>query len=404
MELPLLWRISLRGLPSESGYKLQVRRRTLEFRWDPWGEIEWGPKGLPRHGGLFVRCLFYARFQPLWPSLSSTEWLWTVTSQGSNRSNKTCCFWILMLEKTFESPLDCKEIKTVHPKGNQLWIFTGKTDAKAEALIVLATWCKESTHWKRPWCWKYWGQEEMGTTEDEMIGRHHQVKEHEFEQTSGDSDGQGSLVWCSPWGHRVRHDWAATEKQQKIKGGVARKSKVKGTTEAHQDEEINHLREIQFSSVQSSHSVMSDSLRTHEPQHARPPCPSPTLRVYSNSCPRSRWCHPAISSSIIPFSCPQSFLTSGSFQMSQLFAPGGESIGVSASTLVLSMNIQDWFPLRLTGLISLQSKGLSRVFSNSTVQMHQFFGAQLSSQSNSHIHTRPLVKLQPWLDGPLLTK
>ena len=144
---------------------------------------------------------------------------------------------------------------------------------------------------------------------------------------------------------------------------------------------------------QFSHSVVSDSLQLHEPQHARPPCPSPTPRVYPNPCPLSWWCHPTISSSVIPFSsCLQSFPASGSFQMSQLFSSGGQSIGVSASTSVLSMNTQDWSPLGWTGWISLQSKELSRDFSNTTVQKHQFFGAQLSLWSNSHIHTWPLVK------------
>ena len=132
------------------------------------------------------------------------------------------------------------------------------------------------------------------------------------------------------------------------------------------------------SSVQFSCSVMSDSLRPHGLQHARPPCPSPTPQVYSNSYLSSWWCHPTISSSVVPFSCPQSFPTSGSFQMSQFFASGGQGIRVSASTSVLPMNIQDWPPLGWTGWISLQSKGLSRVFSNTTVQKHQFFGAQLS--------------------------
>ena len=120
--------------------------------------------------------------------------------------------------------------------------------------------------------------------------------------------------------------------------------------------------------MQFSRSVVSDSLRPHESQHARPPCPSPTPGVYSNSCPSSQWCHPAISSSVVPFSsCPQSLLASGSFPMSQLFAPGGQSIRVSASASVLPMNTQDWSPLGWTGWISLQSKGLSRVFSNTTV-------------------------------------
>ena len=134
-----------------------------------------------------------------------------------------------------------------------------------------------------------------------------------------------------------------------------------------------------FSSVQFSCSVMSNSLRPHGLQHTRPPFPSPTRRVYSNSCPLSQWCHPTISSSVIPFSsCPQSFPASGSFPMNQLFTSDGQSIGASSSASVLPMNIQGWFPLGLTDLISLQSKGLSRVFSNTTVQKHQFFGSQPS--------------------------
>ena len=135
-----------------------------------------------------------------------------------------------------------------------------------------------------------------------------------------------------------------------------------------------------FSSVQFSCSVVSDSLRPHEPQHARTPCPSPTPGVHPNSCPSSPSRHPAISSSVVPFSsCPQSLPASGSFPMSQLYAWGGQSIGVSASASVLLMNTQDWSPLGWTRWISLQSKGLSRIFSNTTVQKHQFFGAQLSS-------------------------
>ena len=141
-------------------------------------------------------------------------------------------------------------------------------------------------------------------------------------------------------------------------------------------------------SVQFSRSVVSDSLWPHESQHARTACPSPTPGVYPNSCPLSPWCHPTISSSVVPFSpSPQSFPASGSFKMSQLFASGGQSIGVSVSTSVLPMNTQGWSPLGWTGWISLQSKGLSRVFSNTTVQKHQFFGAQVSFWSYSHIHT-----------------
>ena len=134
-----------------------------------------------------------------------------------------------------------------------------------------------------------------------------------------------------------------------------------------------------FTSVQFSNSVMSDSLRPHGLQHTRPPCPSPTPRACPNSCPLSQWYHPTISSSVIPFfSCLQSLPASRSFPTSQFFASGEQSIGVSASASDLPTNIQDWFPTGWTGLISLQSKGLSRVFSNTTVQKHQFFGAQLS--------------------------
>jgi len=150
---------------------------------------------------------------------------------------------------------------------------------------------------------------------------------------------------------------------------------------------------LNLSSVQFHRSVVSDSLWPHELQHARPPCPSPTPRVYSNSCPLSHWCHPAISSSVVPFSsCPQSLQHQSLFHESTLPIrfPSGQSIGASPS--VLPKNTQDWSPLEWTGWISLQSKGLSRVFSNTTVQKHQFFGVQLSSQSNSHIHTLPVEK------------
>ena len=146
-------------------------------------------------------------------------------------------------------------------------------------------------------------------------------------------------------------------------------------------------------SVQFSRSVVSDSLRPHELQHARPHCPSPSPGVHTDSRPSSQWCHPAISFSVIPFSsCPQSFIASESFPMSQLFAWGGQSTGVSTLASVFPKKSQGWSPSEWTGGISLQSKGLSKVFSTTTVQTHQFFGAQLSSQSNSHIHTWPQEK------------
>ena len=145
-----------------------------------------------------------------------------------------------------------------------------------------------------------------------------------------------------------------------------------------------------FCSLLFSHLVVSDSFHPHGLQLIRLPCPSPTSGVYSNSCPKSQWCHPTISSSVIPFSsCLQSFPASGSFPMSQFFAPCGQSIGISTSASVLPVNIQDWFPLGWTDLISLQSNGLSRVFSNTTDQKHQFFSTQLSlcpSLTSIHDH------------------
>ena len=149
----------------------------------------------------------------------------------------------------------------------------------------------------------------------------------------------------------------------------------------------------QFSSVHFSRSVVSNSLRLHESQHARPPCPSPTPGDHSDSRPSSQWCHPPISSSVIPFSsCLQSLPASQSFPMSQFFVGRGQSTGVSALASFLRKKSQGWSPSEWTGWISLQSKALSRVLSNTTVQKHQFFGAQPSSQSNSHIHTWPLEK------------
>ena len=157
------------------------------------------------------------------------------------------------------------------------------------------------------------------------------------------------------------------------------------------EEVVVQIHNVTFSSVQSLSRVRL--LWPNEVQQDRPPCPSLTPRVYSNSCPSCQWCHPAISSSVVPFSsCPQSLPASGPFLMSQLFVWGGQSIRVSALASVFPMNTQDWSPSGWTCWTSLQSKGLSRVFSNTTVQKHPFFCAQLSSQSNSHIHTWPLEK------------
>ena len=172
----------------------------------------------------------------------------------------------------------------------------------------------------------------------------------------------------------------------------------------------NKLRRNPIVSQQYSHCYCSvaqscPTLWPHGLQHARPPCLSPSPRAYSNSCPLSQRCPPTISSCVVPFSsCPQSFPASGSFPMSWLFTSGGQRIGVSASASLLPMNIQDWFPLGWIGWISLLSKGLSIVFSNTTVRKHHFFSTQLSLYSNSHIHTWLLEKPQLWLDGPLSAK
>ena len=171
-----------------------------------------------------------------------------------------------------------------------------------------------------------------------------------------------------------------------------------------------YFRDYQIRSDQISLSVVSDSLQSHELQHARPPCPSSTPGVHWDSRLSSQWCHPAISSSVIPVSsCPQSLPASESFPMGQLLVWGGQSTplqstGVSALASFLPKQSQGWSPSEWTGWISLQSKGLSRVFSNTTVQKHQFFGGQPSLQSNSHIHTWPQEKPYPWLDEPLLAK
>ena len=151
--------------------------------------------------------------------------------------------------------------------------------------------------------------------------------------------------------------------------------------------------------LQFSHSVVSDSLQCHDPQNARPPCPSPTPGVHPNPCPSSWWCHPAISSSVVPFSsCPQSFPASGSFPISQLFASGGQSIGVSASTSVLPMNTQNWSPLEWTDWISLQSKGLSRVFSNTT----QF--KSINSSAHSFLYSPTLTSIHDHWKTIVLTR
>ena len=269
--------------------------------------------------------------------------------------------------RTLESPLDCKEIQLVHPKGYQSF----KVEAETPKL-----WPPDEKSWliwKDPDAGRDWGQEEKGTTEDEMIGWHRQLNEHGFGWTLGVDDGQGDLACCSSWSCRQsdtteRLNWTELTLLHLLKLWIPL------TTAFWDCCSVAML-------CPGLCNCMEYSLPGFSVLQLSP-------RVCSNSCPLSRWCHPTISSSFVPFSsCLQSFPASGSSLMSWLFTSGGWSIGVSASASVLPMNIQGWFPLGLTGLISLQSKGLSRVFSTTTVWKHQFFGTQPSLWTNSRIHT-----------------
>ena len=289
-----------------------------------------------------------------------------------------------MLEKTLKSHLDRKKIKPVNPKGNQSWIFVGRTDA--EAPILWAPDVINRLIGKDPHAGEDLRQEDKGMTEDEMVAWYHRLDGHEFEQALGIGDGQGSLGCCNPWGLK-ESDTTELLKWTELNFEYCR------ITLFHLfwSKDIllfltNGLRYIKkFSSVQFSWSVRSDSLWPHELQHPRPPCPSPNHVVYANSWSLGQWFHPTISSSVIPFSSRlQSFPASGSFPRSQCFQSGGQIIGVSALASVLPMNIQDWFPLGLTGWISLLSKGLSSVFANTIGQKHQFFSLSFLYSQLSH--------------------
>ena len=265
-------------------------------------------------------------------------------------------------------------IKPVNPKGNLPWIFIGRTDAKAEAPILWPPDVNSRLTGKDPEDGEDWGQEEKGWQRMRWLGG-----------ITDSMDISLSKLWeivKDRENGRVVIHWVANSQTLNNNGSE--------TWEVYENTSLNLV--IQGQSVsQFSHSVGSYSLRPHESQHARPPCPSPTPRVYPNSRPSSRWCHPAISSSVVPFSsCPQSLPASGSFSNESTLRirwPKYWSFSFSISPSNEGRKDQDWCPLGWTGWVSLQSKGLSRVFSNTTVQKHQFFGTQLSSQSNSHIHT-----------------
>ena len=212
--------------------------------------------------------------------------------------------------ENLESLLYGKEIQPVNPKGNQPWIFIGRTDAETPTLWPPGV--KNWLIWKDPDTGTEWRWEEKGAREDEMVGWHHWLNGHEFEQTPGDGEGQGRLACWSLW--------------------VTKSQTLSKWTAEH----------LHRSPAQSSRSAVSDSSRPHEPQHARPPCPSPTPGVHSDSYPSGQWCHPAISSSVLPFSsCPQSFPASESFSMSQLFAWGDQSTGVYL-TLKMNWDMLQW--------------------------------------------------------------
>ena len=252
---------------------------------------------------------------------SSHVWMWELNYKQSWVLNNWC-FWTVLLEKTLESPLGCKEIQPVHPKGNQSWVFIWRTDAEAETPILWPPDVKNWLIWKTLMLGKIEGRRKRGwqrMRQLDGITNSMNIRLDELRELV--MDGRPGMLWLIGL-QRVRHDWAT---------------------------ELNWTILFKNQSLQISCSVVSDSLWPHGLQQSRPLHPSPISRAYSNSCTSNRYCHPAISSSIVPFSsCLQSLPAPGSFQMSHTCASGGQSIEVSASASVLSMNTQDLFPLGWT--------------------------------------------------------
>ena len=243
---------------------------------------------------------------------SGHVWMWGLYCEES-WAPKNWCFWTVVSEKTLESPLDCKEVQPVHSEGDQAWVFFGRTDAKAETPVLWPPHAKSWLIGKDSDAGRDWQQEEKGMTEDEMAGWHHWLDGRESEWTLEVGDGQGGLV-C--WDSRGHKDLDTTEQLNWTEWYFISRIKLCAFYEF-----FLYFDSVQFRSVAQSR----PTLWPHESQHSRPPCPSPSPRVHSNSSPSSWWCHPAISSSIVPFSsCPQSFPASGSFPMSQLFTSGGQ--------------------------------------------------------------------------------
>ena len=253
---------------------------------------------------------------------------------------KNWCFWTVLLEKTLESPLDCKEIQPVNPKENQSWIFIGRTDAEAGTPILWSPDMKNWLIWKDPDVGKDWRQKEKGTTGDEIVGWHHQLNGHEFEQAPGVDDGQGSLVCFSPWSSKQlntteRLNWTDISINLNLLVALLKLSniglpdwwhvKLSGyflSSYVYLTNNVHYLHRMIFITscdllLLFSHWIVSESSRPHRLQYSWPLCPSPSPEVCPSSCPWFQWCHPVISSSDTLFSfCPQSFPASGTFRMS----------------------------------------------------------------------------------------
>ena len=284
---------------------------------------------------------------------------------------KNWCFWTMVLEKTLESPLDCKEIKPVYPKGNQYWVFIGRTDADAETPILWPPDSKNWLIWKDPDAGKDW-RWEKGTTEDEMVGWHHRLNGHEFQQTLGAGDGQRRLACCSPWGHKELDmieglNWTVNNSPQTHHHPTAEFLVVVIV------QSLSHIQLFATSWTAAGQASLSLSVSQSLPK----------FMFIASVMPSSHlilWCPLLL--------LPSIFLSIRTFPMSRLFASGDQNTRASLAS-VLPVNIQDWSPLRLTSLISLLSRGLSEVFLRTTVRRHQFFGVLPPLGSSSHNHMWP---------------
>ena len=340
---------------------------------------------------------------------SSHGWMWELDYKES-WVPKSWCFWTVVLEKTAESPLDCKEIQPVHPKGDQSWIFIGRTDVEAETPTLCPPDMKSWLIWKDPDAGKDWRWEEKGTSEDETVGWHHWLNGHEFGWTPGVGDRQGSLACCSPWSQRVGHDWVTelTELNHSLR---RRGEKGWGKSSIWIFEKI--MTDERRQSTSSGQQIPSWTKRK---SHQDKSCCCSGIKSCLTLCnPWAAACQATlpspISQSLLKFMSIELLMLSNHLILCRLllllpsvfpcikvfsnewhFASHDQIIGASPSVSFLPMNIQDWFSWGLTGLISLQPKELSKIFSSTTIQKHQFSSTQLSLWSNSHIRTWLLEK------------